>query len=258
MSREGISARVPAPIRGAAADSEDLELVASDGNRFAAFVARAETPAGPAVVILPDVRGLHRFYEELALRFAEAGYDALAFDYFGRTAGVDKRGEDFPYQEHVAQTTISGVSADVQACSDYLRQGDGHSERNIFTMGFCFGGSNSWIMAQTVSGLAGVVGFYGNPMRPQRDGSEPVIDRVQDFHIPLLGLMGGADAGMPPEEVEKFGAALAAVGIQYKLVTYPGAPHSFFDRSFEEHPDAVEDAWKRVLDFIWGGNYWSE
>ena len=258
MSREGISARVPAPIRGAAADSEDLELVASDGNRFAAFVARAETPAGPAVVILPDVRGLHRFYEELALRFAEAGYDALAFDYFGRTAGVDKRGEDFPYQEHVAQTTISGVSADVQACSDYLRQGDGHSERNIFTMGFCFGGSNSWIMAQTVSGLAGVVGFYGNPMRPQRDGSEPVIDRVQDFHIPLLGLMGGVDAGMPPEEVEKFGAALAAVGIQYKLVTYPGAPHSFFDRSFEEHPDAVEDAWQRVLDFIWGGNYWSE
>ena len=245
-------------IRGGAASSQDLELVASDGNHFAAFAAHAENPEGPGVVILPDVRGLFRFYEELALRFAEVGYDAVAFDYFGRTAGVGKRAEDFPYQEHVAQTTIAGVSADAQACVDYLRQGEGDTERNIFTMGFCFGGSNSWIMAQTVSGLAGVVGFYGHPTRQQRDGTEAVIDRVQDFRIPLLGMMGGADEGIPQEEVEKFDRALSEVGVQHKLVTYPGAPHSFFDRHYEQHPDAVEDAWKRALDFIWGGTYWAE
>src|SRR4249919_3397641 len=92
-------------ISGAAVSHEDLVLEASDGNRFAAFLATPEAPAKVGVVILPDVRGLYRFYEELALRFAERGYAALAFDYFGRSAGVSKRDDDFPYQEHVAQTT---------------------------------------------------------------------------------------------------------------------------------------------------------
>ena len=77
-----------APIAGAAVTHEDLVLQASDGNRFAAFDAVPERPTGAGVVILPDVRGLYRFYEELALRFAERGYLAVAIDYFGRTAGV--------------------------------------------------------------------------------------------------------------------------------------------------------------------------
>ena len=252
------SASSVAPVSGAAVEHEDLELVASDGNHFAAFAARAENPQGPAVVILPDVRGLYPFYEELALRFAAADYDAIAFDYFGRTAGVGKRDDEFPYADHVAQTTIPGVSADVQACVEYLRQGNGNGDRSIFTMGFCFGGSNSWIMAQTVNGLAGVVGLYGNPTREQRDGTPSVIDRTQDFRVPLLGLLGGDDEGITKEDLDNFDAALTKAGIEHKLVTYPGAPHSFFDRTPDEHPEAVEDTWKRVLDFIWGGNYWSE
>ena len=100
-------------ISGAAVSHDDLVLEASDGNRFAAFMATPEEPAETGVVILPDVRGLYRFYEELALRFAERGYAALAFDYFGRTAGVARRGDDFEYMEHVAQTTPDGIQADV-------------------------------------------------------------------------------------------------------------------------------------------------
>ena len=75
----------------------------------------------PGVVILPDVRGLYRFYEELALRFAERGYAAVAFDFYGRTAGAEKRGEDFDYSQHREQTTPEGVQADVGACAAYLR-----------------------------------------------------------------------------------------------------------------------------------------
>lgn len=244
-------------ISGAAVDYEDLELVAADGNHFAAFAARASEPEGPAVVILPDIRGLHRFYEELALRFANVGYDAIAFDYFGRTAGVGKRADDFDFMPHVAQCTVPGISADVQACLDYLRKRPGQAERKVFTLGFCFGGGNSWIMAQTVHGIAGVAGMYGSPTRPQRDGSEPVIARVQDFHVPLLGLMGGADRGITAEDIEKFDRALTAVGVQHSLVTYPGAPHSFFDRLSDQHPEAADDAWRRVVDFLQGGAYWA-
>src|SRR6266487_1284202 len=83
----------PVPrIAGAAVSHNDIELEAADGNRFAAFEATPEEPNGIGIVILPDVRGLYRFYEEVALRFAERGFDAVAIDYFGRTAGAAKRG----------------------------------------------------------------------------------------------------------------------------------------------------------------------
>src|SRR6187397_1497022 len=123
-----------APISGAAVSHDDLVLEAADGNRFAAFAATPDEPAHTGVVILPDVRGLYRFYEELALRFAERGIAAVAVDFYGRTAGVAKRGEDFDYPEHRAQTTPEGVQADVRAGVDWLRdQGIG----SIFTVGFC-------------------------------------------------------------------------------------------------------------------------
>ncbi len=94
-----------APIAGGALDGMPLMLTAADRNRFAAFRARAADPSGAAVVILPDVRGLHPYYEELALRFAENGIDALAIDWFGRTAGPEPRGEGFDHSPHVLQTT---------------------------------------------------------------------------------------------------------------------------------------------------------
>ena len=79
----------PVPvIRGASVPHEDLVLEASDGNRFAAFAAWPEQPGSTGIVVLPDVRGLYRFYEELALRFAERGHGAIAIDYFGRPPGL--------------------------------------------------------------------------------------------------------------------------------------------------------------------------
>src|SRR2546423_13238504 len=81
------------PVGGAAADQGDLELTAADGNRLMAYFARAEQPTGAGMVVLPDVRGLHQFYKELAQRFAEAGIDAVAIDYFGRTAGMGDRSD---------------------------------------------------------------------------------------------------------------------------------------------------------------------
>src|SRR3954470_4143379 len=109
-------------ISGAAVSHDDLVLEAADGNRFAAFSATPEDAARVGILVLPDVRGLYRFYEELALRFAERGFEAAAIDYFGRTAGAEKRDDDFPYMEHTAQTTPDGIQADVGAGVAYLRE----------------------------------------------------------------------------------------------------------------------------------------
>src|SRR5579862_6593546 len=135
----------PVPrISGAAVSHDDLVLEAGDGNRFAAFRALPDGDVSTGVVVLPDVRGLYRFYEELALRFAERGHAALAIDYFGRTAGVAKRDDDFDYMPQVEQTTVAGIQADVAAAVSRLRA-DGAA--SIFTVGFCFGGRNSWLSA---------------------------------------------------------------------------------------------------------------
>ena len=108
-------------IAGAAVSHDRLTLTAADGNRFAAFLATPETTAAKGVVIYPDVRGLYHFYEELALRFAERGIAAIAFDYFGRTAGAGARDDEFDYRPHVDQTTDDGVQSDARAAVEQLR-----------------------------------------------------------------------------------------------------------------------------------------
>src|ERR1700682_5192954 len=136
-------ARVPLPpISGAAADQGDLVLISSDGTKFAAYFARAEKPTGAGMVVMPDVRGLHHFYKELAQRFAEAGLDAVAIDYFGRTAGMGDRDESFDYKPHVEQTTPENIAQEVAAGIAFLKSQDGGAVKSVFTVGFCFGRSN--------------------------------------------------------------------------------------------------------------------
>jgi carboxymethylenebutenolidase len=236
-------------ISGASVAHQDLVLESGDGTPFAAFSASPEGEAPACVVILPDVRGLYRFYEELALRFAERGYQAVAIDYFGRTAGVGKRDEDFPFREHTVQTTADTVQQDVAAAVAWLRSPDGGSCSAVFTVGFCFGGRHSWLAAAAGHGLSGAVGFYGGP-GPFADGSPGPTQRTHAFAAPILGLMGGADEAITAEDVALFDEALETAGVEHELVTYPGAPHSFFDRKQEQFAAASDDAWGRVLEFI--------
>ena len=236
-------------ISGAAVAHRDLVLESDDGTRFAAFAASPEGDGATGVVILPDVRGLYRFYEELALRFAERGYHAVAIDYFGRTAGVGKRDDDFAYRDHVAQTEPETIQQDVAAAAAWLRSPDGGSCGAVFTVGFCFGGRHSWLAAASGHGLAGAVGFYGRPGEGA-DGSPGPAQRASELEAPILGLMGGADQAISAQDVAAFDAALQEAGVEHELVTYEGAPHSFFDRKQEEFADASDDAWRRVLEFI--------
>jgi carboxymethylenebutenolidase len=232
------------PLEGGSVDHRDLELESADGNRFAAFAALPEEPSDVGVVILPDVRGLYRFYEELALRFAERGIAAIAFDYFGRTAGVGKRGEDFDYWHHMELGKPEHVQTDLRTAADWLRE---QGITSVFTVGFCFGGRSSWLASAEDHGLKGAVGFYGQPAR--RDHPGP-IDRAAEMKGPILALQAGADENITAEINDAFDKALTEAGVEHEVVTYPGAPHSFFDRKQEDFADASEDAWNRTLAFI--------
>jgi carboxymethylenebutenolidase len=235
---------IPAAV-GAAVSHDALVLDSADGNRFAAFLATPEEAAKTGVVILPDVRGLYRFYEELALRFAEAGHAAVVIDYFGRTAGVAKRGDDFDYMQHVQRTTPAGIQADVGAAVEELRR---RGVTAIFTVGFCFGGRNSWLAAAAGHGIAGAVGFYGMP--GERNGVDGPTQRADELAAPILALQAGVDQHITAEHNTAFDAALTAAGVEHEVVTYDGAPHSFFDRKQSEFAEASDDAWRRVLAFV--------
>lgn len=236
----------PVTPSGAVIRARRIVLTAADGNRFAALDAVPEESGATAVIVLPDVRGLFRFYEDLAVRLAEQGHRSVAVDYFGRTAGTGARPEDFDFAPHVDQTTYAGLVADVTATVEHLRR----DHDRIYVVGFCFGGSNAWHVAGEDLGLAGVIGFYGHPDRDKPAGSGSVISKVGSMRGRVLALMAGADHMITAEMVERFEAALSVAGVDHEVVTYPGAPHSFFDRKQAEFADESADAWRRLLEFI--------
>jgi carboxymethylenebutenolidase len=117
-----------------------MTLTSAGGTEFSAALAECPEPIdGPGIVVLPDVRGLYRFYISLAERFVSAGYHAIAIDYFGRTAGIGERDEDFDFMSHVIQTTPAQIQADVAAARAALADRTG--AQSFVTLGFCFGGA---------------------------------------------------------------------------------------------------------------------
>jgi carboxymethylenebutenolidase len=245
------AARALVPIAGGAA-AEPLTLRSADGTEFAAALAETPEPGRAAVVLLPDNRGLYRFYVEVAERLAAAGHATIAFDYFGRSAGVGERGDDFDFMAHLGHTSVEGIRADLAAARDALVERTG--AETVLSVGFCFGGTHSFMAgADRDLSLDGCVGFYGL-LNPERIGSPPgvpsVLDTAARISGPVLGLFGGADETIPADDIAAFESILVGAGIDHRVKTYPGAPHSFFDRKYEEHAAASADAWEELLDFL--------
>ena len=191
-----------APVTGAATDHHRSTLKASDGNEFAVYEAFSEGGARTGVVVLPDVRGLYHFYEELAIRLAEAGHDAIAIDYFGRTAGIGDRSDAFPYHDHVPLVTDEGLTADVAAAVARLRQGNagpGDIRPRLLLRRFerlAADGARPW-----PGGRHRVLRAAG---RSATSGAKTPIELAPEMASPILALMGGADPGIPAETVALF------------------------------------------------------
>ena len=238
----GLDAQPPGHgLHGHVASEADLVLTASDGTRFSARLARPASPSGRGIVILPDARGLNAYYCALARRFAEAGVEAIAIDYFGRNAGLTEgRDDDFDFMTHLRQGKLEDVSTDTSAAIAHLR--GLATVEEVVTLGFCFGGAMSWRQSADQDGLAGAIGFYGIPGRTR--------EKIPGMKAPLLLLLAGADAVTPQEEFAKFQQQLSEAGVKYTAHMYEGAPHSFFDRSYDQWTDACSDSWTQIFDFM--------
>lgn len=238
MCHDDTSRPPSAPQAGDCVDHGPVVLTSADGAEVSAYLAHPAAPSGRGVVILPDVRGLHPYYEQLAVRFAEAGFHAVAVDFYGRTLGLAPHAEDVDWFAEVARVRPEEVVIDARAAVTHLSE---RGARAVFSVGFCFGGSQSWRLSATDLGLAGCIGFYGRPAL--------VADVEPGLSAPLLLLVAGADRATPLAEFEAFSQRLRARGQEHRMVVYPGAPHSFFDRAFDQWQDACTDAWGQVLTF---------
>jgi carboxymethylenebutenolidase len=219
----------------------EVQLTSADGTRFAAYLARAAQPSGKGMLVLPDAGGLSEFYKDLARRLAETGIDAIAIDYYARTAGSGPRPAGFNGDEHMARTQPHTVDLDVDAGAEYLRSSDGGDVSQVFCVGFCFGGAVAW--RQAGNGLDGAIGFYGSGAALR----ETVPD-LTALTSPLLLLVAGADKYFPLADSQQTDRALTAAGVRHETVVYDGAPHGFF--SDAANKEICDDAWERVLRFV--------
>lgn len=233
------SAAPAAPVKPVKVRKQERLMVpASDGNLVRAYGAFPSTSNGCSCIVLPDVRGLVPYYEDLTRRFAEAGFHSVAVDYYGRTRGACADDRTFNWRQHLPMVRPAHVYADVAAVARLLRR---ESPGPLFTVGFCFGGGHSWRLAASDLGLAGTIGFYGLPYLV-----EDIVDRLSS---PMLLLLAGEDDETPREEFDRLIARLDMAEKDYELQVYNGAPHSFFDRSFPEWQHVCRDAWRRILRF---------
>ena len=234
------------------AEGTDLVLTTADGVNFRTFQARPAQPSDVGIVVLPDVRGLHDYYRDLALRLAEQGHEALAVDYYGRTAGPEARPsgigfEDmgFDFMAHVHQLTKTGLEADFATAVSHLRSTTACT--SVFTIGFCMGGRNSYLSPTRGQNLNGCIGFYGS--LGELNGIPGPLQVVDEINTPLLLLQSADDTDPDRFPNAEFSAALTARGVEHDLVIYE-APHSFFDVKMAAHADVCLDAWSRIKGFI--------
>ena len=215
---------------------------------------RGRAATGAGVVILPDVRGLHPFYEELALRFAERG-DRRPRD---RLVRADRRRRrrattGFEYMPHVEPDDLG---RDLRPTSRAARRGrsartSGRAAR-VFTVGFCMGGRLSFLAATLGLDLAGVIGLLRHA-RSGRGGTtrrrRSTVARRDRVHRSSACSAAPTRASRP-RPIAAFDAASTRPASSTGIVTYPGAPHSFFDRKAADFAAASAAAWDEMLAFI--------
>ncbi|HXZ47493.1 MAG TPA: dienelactone hydrolase family protein [Usitatibacter sp.] len=202
----------------------------------------------PTVLVVQEIFGVHEHIKDIARRFARLGYLAVAPELYARQGDVSKLASIDEIRPVVARVPDGQVLGDLDAAARWAAQHGGDPGRLGIT-GFCWGGRIVWLYAAHNPTLKAAVAWYGRVEGPVT-GLQPKnpIELVAELKAPVLGLYGGADAGIPNEGVERMRAALEAAGKPCEIHTYPDAPHAFFaDYRPSYRREAAEDGWKRLL-----------
>jgi len=242
------------PRAVAAVKEEERTLRAGDGATLREFVALPATGfRRGAVLIIHDVWGYTDFYKDLARRITGQGHAALLVDFFGRQGDLpesmrapEKTGSKpeaiARAMQRAQQLSDERFLADMQTAVDDLRA---RGADRVAGWGFCMGGRLAYLAAARVRGVAGIVAYYG--FLQAEPGRLSPLQLASEIHVPILGIFGGADPGIPADQIAAFRDAL---NTDQELVTYPNAPHGFLRYGTTDHKAAIDDALARTFRFF--------
>lgn len=208
--------------------------------KYSGYLAR---PAGdgpfPGVIVIHEWWGINDNIRNEAKKLAELGYVALAVDLFGKTATDQQEA-----MKQVQGLDQNAATAQLLAAAQYLRSQTFVKPERVGSIGWCFGGRQSLFLAANDPKLAAAIVYYGKPITDPKD--------IAKIKAPILGIWGGTDESIPPEQVNAFDKALTDAEIEHEFHTYPGAGHAFANPSGGERykPDAAKDAWAKTLAFL--------
>ena len=252
------------PVAAHAITTDERGLVAGeitvDVAGFALPAYRA-APEGhgpfPVVLVVSEIFGVHAHIADVARRFAKLGYLAVAPELFVRH-GDTKATSDINtlFATIISKVPDAQVMGDLDACAAWAAANHG-DVRRLGVTGFCWGGRATWLYAAHSTAVKAGVAWYGRLVGAKTDlQPEYPVDVAARLHAPVLGLYGGADAGIPSESVDQMKAALAngsEAARRSGFHVYPGAQHAFhadyrpsYDRA------AAEDGWQRCVGWLRG------
>ncbi|MDP2823301.1 MAG: dienelactone hydrolase family protein [Sulfuritalea sp.] len=220
------------------------------------LVAYRAMPAGktgvPVVLVVSEIFGVHEYIADVCRRLAKEGYLAIAPELFARYGDPRKLSnvQDI-LAGIIAKTPDAGAMSDLDACVAWAGGNGGDATRLAIT-GFCWGGRISWLYAAHNPALKAGVAWYGRIDGEVNDRTPKYpLDLAGQLKAPVLGLYGGADQGIPMDDVNSMKDALAKAGSKSQIHVYEGAPHAFhadYRPTYRKEP--AEDGWKRLLAWL--------
>ena len=223
-------------------------LAVADGSSMQAFVARPEEKGSfPGMLVFQEAFGVNAHIRDVTQRIAREGYVAIAPELFHRSAapGLEVRYDDFPSaMPHMKALTEQGLSDDVRATYEWLRDSTHVVPDRIGSIGFCMGGRVSFLANATIE-LRAAISFYGGGIAPA------LLPHAANLHAPMLFFWGGLDKHIPQDQIRSAIDAVKAAGKPYINVEISDADHGFFcDARPSYNPVAAKEAWSLVTSFL--------
>ena len=201
------------------------------------------------VLVVQEIFGVHEHIKDICRRLAKAGYFAVAPELYYRQGDVSQLKEINEIFKVVSKVPDTQVMGDLDAAVAWAKASGKADVSRLAITGFCYGGRIVWLYAAHNPQLKTGVAWYGRLITDKTENQPfhpyDVADRI---NVPILGLYGGADQGIPNDTVEKMKAALKAAGKPSEIIVYPDTPHAFnADYRPSYRKEQAEDGWKRML-----------
>jgi carboxymethylenebutenolidase len=234
-------------------DAADIAIPVPEGTIRGYRALPAKDGPHPVVLLCAEIFGLNHYTKDICRRLAKVGYYAIVPDLYSRKADLTTIKDMAQIRPIVNSKHDTELVADYDAAVEFVRASGKGDLARMGIVGMCRGGRTSLVYAASNPRLKACVSWYG-PVGGDASEFTPrnALSRVSEFKMPVLGLYGAKDAGVPIAQVEQFFAALKAQGTPSELIVYPEAGHGFhadFRPDNYRKVDA-EDGWKRTLAWL--------